>query len=247
MLKIDANEFKNTKKILRKYNMIWRQFSGREFVGDCSFLYKKLRPVSYQDFLEKYTNDGKSNNSISNKKRGRTEQEIIELAKKYQGMANKDIPLEIYIMNVYTHVIIETYDGQRIEEYIEDSIKNNNNAIVKRCYGKYDAEYGIDMIVQVPDKKFALQVKPVSFFNGNNNESLIKDRAYAFIKEKKCFHNLNLHTYYMIYDIINDKSCRIYMNGDKKLFKLETLCNSNGIIKCNINESYNSNIMFYDN
>lgn len=164
MLKIDANEFKNTKKILRKYNMIWRQFSGREFVGDCSFLYKKLRPVSYQDFLEKYTNDGKSNNSISNKKRGRTEQEIIELAKKYQGMANKDIPLEIYIMNVYTHVIIETYDGQRIEEYIEDSIKNNNNAIVKRCYGKYDAEYGIDMIVQVPDKKICSAGKTCVIF-----------------------------------------------------------------------------------
>jgi len=47
-----------------------------------------------------------------------------------------------------------------------------------------DTKYGIDLKVYKENKLVCMiQVKPHTFFIGNNNQSLIKDRVKALVKE----------------------------------------------------------------
>lgn len=236
------DEFKEAKRKLWKYNKIWKKYSARRYVGDCSYLYKKLKPISYQDFYEKYTIDGEANKGKETTLRGRTKEEIYEIAKQYQNECDNTIDIEVYVKNIYMHVIIETYDGQRIENELINRIHIEQGITLIQSYGDDDAKMGIDM----RNKKYALQIKPISFFRSNKNVSLIEDRANAFVKKDKCYQTYNINTYYIIYDIIDDKSYKLYCHDNGKItFHLEELCYKNGIVDENIYKNLKFKIQTY--
>lgn len=238
----DISAFKNAKKQLWKYNQVWRKYSARKYVGDCSYLYKKLLPTSYQDFYTKYTLDGLIRHNEDTTLRGRTQEEIYNIALQYQQECDKTIDIDVYIKNIYMHVIIETYDGQKIENEIKQRLLKDYNISLSQSYGEDDAVMGIDM----KNNKYALQIKPISFFRSNKNISLIKDRAHAFIKRYKCFQKYGINTYYIVYDIIDDKQYKLYEHSNGKItFYLEELCNKDGTVNSDNNNNLKYRIQNY--
>lgn len=230
---IDKKDFKRTNAISRKYNKEWKKFSGRSSIGDCSNLFQRLRPSSYYDFYKKYTKDGEETINSRNEFifYGRTENEIIEVAKKYRDeCGDYSYPLEDYIKNVYMHVIVETFDGQVKEQQINQLLTNMGYTYDKPENDE-DACYGIDFKVYKDNRlSFVLQIKPISFFIGTKNKSLIDDRISAFTKQEKVYSKFNVHTYYMVYSSDDDGNVKWLTENKKLCFELWRLCNKdNGI------------------
>ena len=231
----DKSKYTNTKRILRQYNVEWKKYAGRNYIGDCSKLFQRLNPESYTDFYKKYIEDGEKhkNNDELLIYRGRTEEEITNIAKMYQKDCNRfDIPLETFILNIICHVIHETYDGQNVEREVGKML-NKLNYIYKKPDGNEDAKYGIDFKVYSKDKlMFILQIKPMSFFTGNSNKSLIEDRINAFHKERLCNDMFGCKVYYMAYQINNNGGIYWYQDkNNKKCQLLSHFCNEDGTIK----------------
>lgn len=75
---------------------------------------------------------------------------------------------------------------------------------------------------------YSLQIKPISFFTSNKNQSLIEDRLEAFKKDKNVFEQFHLNNYYIIYDpkrSVNDNLCIVKANDGHEAFKLIQLIN----------------------
>lgn len=226
---INKDDFVKTKYISKKYNLEWKKIAGRNFVGDCSKLFQRLQPFNYYDFYMKYTKDGEE--TVSNRNEmlfyGRTEEEIEELGKTYRDLCgNYTISLESYIKNIYTHVLIETFDGQICEQKVNQMLTNLGYTYEKPTDNE-DSMYGIDFKVFDKSNKllFVLQIKPISFFIGYRNESLIRDRKSAFVKQDLVLKRFGVPTYYMIYEIVGGGEVRWRCENGKLCFDLSRLCN----------------------
>src|SRR5574344_1140118 len=46
--------YKKAKKNLRMYNFQWKKYAGEHSVGNCAYLFDKLKPLNYKDFFYKY-------------------------------------------------------------------------------------------------------------------------------------------------------------------------------------------------
>lgn len=231
--KIDKEDFKKTNRISKKYNREWKKYAGRNSVGDCSNLFQRLRPTDYYDFYIKYTKDGEEtvNNRKDFKFYGRTEDEIEEIAKKYKAeCGNTSYTLEEFIKNVYMHTIIETFDGQKKEQEVSQMLVNMGYTYEKPEKNE-DSRFGIDFKVFENGKfEFVLQVKPISFFIGSHNKSLIEDRISAFEKQSLVMRYFNVPTYYMVYKSDNDGKVQWLKRDGKLCIKLKFLCNQeNGL------------------
>ena len=228
----EISEFIKAKQRLRIYNKYWKKYSGRIFVGDCSYLYKKFKPTSYQDFYEKYTKDGEESTEEDVKRRGRTYEEIVELAKKYQeDVGDYDISLDYYIKDIYMHVIIETYDGQKIEEMVSYYIEGNGYE-VSQCSGDKDAIRSIDLEIKKKNREDRIQVKPISFFNGNRNLSLREDRKRIYENAVKLYEDEKKILYFIIYEIDENRECKFVAKENGKItFKYDELFdNEKGVL-----------------
>lgn len=230
---IDRDDFCRTKNVLRKYNVEWKYYAGRDVIGDCSNLFQRLQPTDYYDFYLKYTKDGEE--TIGNRKKmkfyGRTEEEIEDIAKMYRDTCGDySTPLEDYIKNIYTHTLIETFDGQMSEQKV-NQLLTNLGYTYEKPQGNEDSRYGIDFKVFKNDVlQFVLQIKPISFFKGVKNESLIRDRKNAFDKQELVWKKFNVPTYYMIYNAVENGEIRWLCENNKLCFELSNLCNrENGI------------------
>lgn len=223
----EIDEFIEAKRKLRIYNRFWKKYSGRTFVGDCSYLYKKLKPTSYQDFYEKYTKDGEESTEVDEKKRGRTYNEIVELAKKYrEDVGDYQVSLEDYIRDIYMHVIIETYDGQKIEEMVSSYIESKGFE-VSRCSGDKDALKSIDLEIKKNGNEDRIQIKPISFFNGNRNLSLRDDRKRIYENAVELYKEEGKVLYFIIYEINDKRECRFVTKPNGKItFKYDELFNN---------------------
>lgn len=226
--KIDREEFKKTNRISRKYNTQWKKFAGRNSIGDCSNLFQRLRPTDYYDFYVKYTKDGEE--TVSNRKDflhyGRTEEEIEHVARKYMdACGNTSFTFEEFVKNVYMHTIIETFDGQ-IKEQEVNQLLANMGYTYEKPQGNEDSRFGIDFKVYKNGVlRFVLQVKPISFFKGHYNRSLIEDRIGAFEKETLVKRNLGVQTYYMVYKLDDNGTVEWLTENGKMCFELQRLCN----------------------
>lgn len=226
--KIDRKEFKRTNAISRKYNIQWKKYAGRNCIGDCSNLFQRLRPVNYYDFYLKYTQDGIKTAAERNtfKYSGRTEKEIEELAVQYKNECGDDsFPLESYIKNIYMHAIIETFDGQMKELQINQLLTNMGYTYEKPEKNE-DSRYGIDFkVYKGGTLVFMLQIKPISFFKGVDNLSLIEDRLSAFRKQSLVQQRYKVPTYYMVYKMNDNGTVRWMSENGKLCFELQRLCN----------------------
>lgn len=229
---IDKIELKKSNVISRKYNTVWKRFAGRSSIGDCSNLFQRLNPTSYYDFYVKYTKDGEE--TVGNREDflyyGRTEGEIEELAKKYmEACGDYSFSLSQYIDNIYMHTIIETFDGQMKERSVGEILLNKGFTYEKPKKDE-DACMGIDFKVYKDGKFiFALQIKPISFFKGFNNKSLIEDRKNSFHKERMVKEVFNVPTYYMVYKSDDSDGSVTWLshndiNNSNLCFHLSELC-----------------------
>ena len=231
--KIDKKEFQKTNRISRKYNKQWKKFAGRNSIGDCSNLFQRLQPTDYYDFYVKYTKDGEEtvHNRETYKHYGRTEKEIEEVARNYMNeCGNTSFSFDEFVKNVYMHTIIETYDGQKKEECV-NQILANLGYTYEKPQNIEDSRFGIDFKVFKENKLvFVLQIKPISFFLGNKNYSLIQDRISAFEKQMLVQNKFNVPTYYMVYKSDDDGNVSWMSENGKLCFELKHLCNQeNGL------------------
>ena len=225
---IDIEDFRKTNRISRKYNQIWKKFAGSASIGDCSNLFQRLQPIDCYDFYLKYTKDGEetAHDRKTFKYYGRTEEEIEEVAKKYmEACGNTSFTFEEFVKNVYMHTIVETFLGQ-IKERQVNQILTDMGYTYEKPIGNEDSHMGIDFKVYKDGRlSFMLQVKPISFFNGIHNKSLIEDRIGAFEKETLVSKKFNVPTYYVVYDTDNGGKVRWLSEDGKLCFKLQRLCN----------------------
>lgn len=195
------------KGILGKYDIIseiWRRrFAPSPEIGNCTNLFRKVKPKSYEDFCVKYFEYAEQNKNLPIKERGLTYDEFMSLANDYRTASNivlkKEHPIELYINDALCHIITETYDGKLQEvkfmEYLE-----SNGFKCEYFEGNIDATYGVDIKVTSPNngKVFAIQIKPLSFFKSTRSD-VHKDRIGMIEKYHKCINDLGIKTYYVIY------------------------------------------------
>ena len=208
--------------------MQWKKYAGRSSIGDCSNLFQRLRPTDYYDFYLKYTKDGEEtvHNREVFKHCGRTEEEIEEVARKYMAeCGNTSFTFEDFVKNVYMHTIIETYDGQTKEQDVNQILANLGYTYEKPEKSE-DSRFGIDFKVYKDGKLvFVLQIKPISFFLGSKNYSLIQDRIGAFEKQSLVMDRLHVPTYYMVYKADDNGNVGWLTENGKLCFELKRLCN----------------------
>jgi hypothetical protein len=227
-------EYRTAKRKLRKYNSIWKKYAGRNVVGCCSCLFKILEPVSYQDFLDKYIRSGENKPMRSNSYDwGKTYDELVSIAKQYHSEVNDpNISFEDCFDDLIMHVIIETFDGQNVENIVKEVLEKSG-FVVEKVLGDDDAVLGIDL--KVKDKggywyRMFLQIKPVTTFLGNKNQSLISDRINFFEKERMVIDRYgNVPYYYVLYEMDEDGVIRWLSLSNRFRLNLTDLCDENGI------------------
>ena len=223
-------------------NIYKRNFAPRNKIGSCSYLYKILKPTSYADFLNKYVNYTNGDNSAT--LYGRSLETIIEMSKSFQAKAEKEFKDEknypsMTFMDYYDllilHIIIETYDGQRAEEYYRE-LYENKGFNVSIPDENDDAVMGIDFIIHGPEQTHFIQVKPRTFATSVSSTS--RDRQNHFEKEKliKAKYGENSTLEFIFYEKgagVDENDIQTYVrdeNGRIRFF-LSEVCHENGLTK----------------
>lgn len=242
---ISYGEYSQSRSNLNKYDTIWKEnFAARRVRGDCSYLYEKFKPTSYEDFYDKYVQDGETTyenrKSLNSYHRGRSEEEILQESFRYytiikENYPNDNVRIKDCINNFIGKTIHDTFDGHYAEN-MSDKLLASYGFVTAKPQGDSDSLYGIDRYCYKDNElKFLVQVKPKSFFEGNNYPSKIKERQYAFSKESKAEEVFKVPVYYLVYkrDKV-DKSYIAFLTRDNKsAFKLNELCMPNGYVANN--------------
>lgn len=214
---------------------IWRNnFAPSNRIGNCTNLYRKLKPVSVDDFYEKYIEYGAGNPDMPISQRGLSYDELYALAERYKKVSEEKTGVTAYDLSVFfydalCHIIVETWDGQQNER---DFVKFLTSLGYKcsKFDGRIDAEYGVDIKVERGDGVVsAIQIKPISFFKSNRHD-VHMDRVHLCEKYEEALKNLKFKTYYAIY--VKDKETgdiTWVKNGNGYRFRINELFNYNPV------------------
>lgn len=212
----------------RTASVVWRNnFAPSNHIGNCTNLYRTIRPASVDDFYEKYVERAIKNPELPIKSRGLSEHELIQLAKDYKSLSesgrNVDIPYETYLNDALCHIIVETWDGQNNEREFARFL----NTLGYECSnfeGSVDAKYGLDIkVVRSDGKLSAIQIKPVSFFMSNRPD-VQNDRINMCVKYENALADLGLKTYYAIYKTDRDTGETVWSkNGEGFRYRIGEL------------------------
>lgn len=208
---------------------IWRKsFAPSNRIGNCTTLYRKLKPVDYNDFFIKYIKHAECHKNWKIWWRGLTYDEILDISKRFKKKVYEKTGVEhdisIFFYNVLCHIIIETFDGQKREEEFRKHLINLGYS-VSTFDGDIDTTYGVDIKVTRGDGKVsAIQIKPLSFYKSNKGH-VQRDRIGLCKKYENALDNLGIKTYYAIYCYDEDSGKTTWvMNPDGKLrFKINDL------------------------
>lgn len=197
---ISAKELLRKKKELRV--IYQRNCSYPRFLGNCTDLYYLLKPTDYLDFYNKELRYAEENHYLPIERRGLTYNEFYELAVKYKTLAEEATSLKydlsIYFYALVCHAIIESFNGQKIEELVMNLVKRRGYD-VQKVDGDKDARHGIDIAVKGITREFYIQVKPFTFFIGNADDTQ-RDRIGLCRKREDVLEMENIDTYYLIYE-----------------------------------------------
>jgi hypothetical protein len=193
-------EYQEVKEKLKKYNRAWKLYAGKKYVGSCSFLFRKYNPRTNEEFFSDYFKDGITGDPLEKIERGRTMDELWDIAEKYKQRAfdleinNEDkdivssIPLENFVDDCIVHIVMETLVGQTREREMKEALESWGYEVV---YGDEDEDYkmNIDLIAKKNGIiKNLIQVKPNTTFISNgwaSHQSIVEDRARFFEKHKE--------------------------------------------------------------
>ena len=204
----DVDKCIESKKILNKIkearNIYKEHCAPSKYLSNCSSLYQKLKPVSFLDFYQKELTYAENNkNALPIYERGLTYEDFYDLAIKYKTMLEEvcevNYDLSVYFYSLVCHAIVETFVGQKKEEEIIRLLNKRGYKPLKTSGGK-DARYGVDISVKGVSEDFYLQIKPISFFL-SNFEDTNNDRISLCHKREEVLEMENIDTYYMIYAI----------------------------------------------
>lgn len=180
-------------------------FAPSKYIGNCTNLFRKLKPIDHSDFCDKYfkyAEEHKEDMDIWN--RGLTVEEFEKEVDLYYTIGNRvsraTFDRDIYLNDLLCHIITETYDGKIQEQKFMEFLE-------KKGYecgffdGEIDADYGVDIKVTNPrnGNVSAIQVKPITFFKSNRSD-VYADRVALVHKYYKCLNDFGIKTYYAIYN-----------------------------------------------
>lgn len=229
--------FKNrtvkAKEKIGKHNLIseiWRySYAPSNKIGNCTDLFRKLRPTNEKDFCDKYFQYAEEHkDELPITKRGLTYDEFVKLVTEYMTRGNAasgyEYEYDDYFNDALCHIITETYDG-KIQEM---DFMNFLTELGYECGyfdGKVDAKYGVDIKVTNPKngKVSAIQIKPVSFFKSRRSD-VVKDQKHLIHKYHNCLNDFGIKTYYAIYYKDKETGAVLWLkNGDGYRFKIDEL------------------------
>ena len=238
----DYSHYTNLKKKTHKYlDKIYRNnFSHRPVIGSCSYLYKLFQPSSYEDFLKQYT---EYTYGPTKELCGRSLDQLLTLSKLFQEKSeeenanNKYFPeltFDDYFDLLVLHIIIETFDGQRVEEKYREMYENIGCEI-ELPSEKDDARLGIDFIIKTDDGDHFVQVKPRTFATSASSGTRA-DREHHFVKEQsiKDKYGNDSRLEFIFYER-DEETGEVYTYINKRTgkirFKLSDVCETNGFTK----------------
>lgn len=193
----------------------WQKINNTKIWGCASCLYESYgQPETVCEFYHNYIKDDEHKKLLKHY--------TTVLYNADGGKERKSIYFYFIIYHLFTETLIGCQREQRIMQMLSDIGFEVNNA-----EDEDDIYNGIDFIICKDNRNYAIQVKPISFFLGNKNEGLIKDRINAFNKEKNTWLKYNIPTYYIIY---NGDEIVKNPNG-KYCNKLADLINQDGTTK----------------
>ena len=196
MMKINESDCRNAVNLHPELKPIWGTMNYTNNFGTLTYLYKKYNsPSTYQDFLSAYIQDS-GNTTIT----GRSEEYILEQANRFSWSDYNRLPKTTYINYILQKLIIDTLDGQKWEVKAKDFLEDLGYKVLEPSYIQ-DSKEGIDKLIYKDGKLTGIiQIKPLSFFRGNQNYRLIEDRKLALQKERLCVSKYGVPVYFMIYD-----------------------------------------------
>lgn len=207
------------------YYNAYYQVKSRTLVGDLSYLYKKYSPTSPEDFYNKYINDTYSKDGDV-RHHGRTQKQLMDIARRYQNISATGDELKFFYDNLVYHYFIQTYEGHKHEQEIMEYLKSKGKEC-KTTNPDDDAELGLDLEIDIA----FIQVKPITFFYGNRNESLINDRLLAIEKYGKAMKKYNKPTVFAIYNKVGNQIFWLKNKNGGILHKIENLIDDEGKTK----------------
>lgn len=211
-----------------RLNNKWYGMNYTKDFGSVAYLYKKYGyPNTCEAFYNKYISDHKENS----KENGRNYYYLIAKANELREKDNNMYPINVYFDFLMQKLIVDTKNGLEKESEVKKMLEESGFTCTIPTLNE-DKDFGIDLKVYSDNQLLCMiQVKPNTFFKGNNNESLINDRKKAIEKEKKTISIYNVPTFFIIYK--KDNGEFLQRNG-KYCFKLNNLINNDGTTKNNI-------------
>lgn len=189
--------------------------NNRRTLGTMMYIYHTFKPNTLEEFYLAYIQNDKGNDDY---RRGRSVVELMTIAKMYQNIANipnDTLTTEQYYRNIIYHSIVQTWDGVKHEREAMKYIQS----LGIQCDivdDKLDVDYGVD----IDTKKYFIQIKPITFLYGHNNQSLNADRNAQWMKNTKCLEEFHKPTLYLYYTNDNAWVFNPYSNG-KLTFTME--------------------------
>ncbi len=257
IFEFDINKCIESKKILNsnaKSRLIYKnKCSYSRFIGNCTNLYHRLKPLDYKDFYDKELKYAEENHDLPIEERGLTYEEFYMLAHKYKTLLEDCTALRydisVYFYSLVCHAIVETFVGQKKEESIMEHITGKGFK-VNKVDGKKDAKYGVDIEVIGKGQHFYLQVKPISFFKSDYPDTH-EDRIDACRKREEVLKLEGLDTYFIIYDLNWETSQIKWLNNKTSgiLFKISDLFRydkddiKNSIVRLELPTEYMENLL----
>lgn len=222
--------FEACKEIEQQYSTLkdyWYGLNSTTNMGTMTYLYKKYGcPATYQQFYDSYVSDitGKDPKTY-----GRSEEYLMKQAQILSNRVNNEVSVEKCFEYIIKKLIIDTLDGSQKELQIKDYLISKGYSVKEPNYYQ-DTTEGIDKFVYKGDKLACIiQIKPNTFFIGNNNWSLCNDRIRAIKKEQICLNKYKVPVYYFIYR--KTEGTWIYNEKKKLGHKLTDLIDKYGLTK----------------
>lgn len=212
------------------YEKIYRH---PQSIGYVSNFFKKHRPTSYENAYDLYTLSGILDKDEPKIYRGRTKEEIEELAIEWKEKSGSSYPLSEFYDAIVLHAVVETVYGNEMEGVAKDKYRKLGYQ-VEEPICEDDRKMGVDFIAKKDGKTVTVQIKPSSFFMGRKAD-LVKDRVEFFDKIKRAVKKYHPDIFsVMIYD--KERNKKWLTDGGRFNFRYEDLVTIDGSVIADINK-----------
>ncbi len=220
-------------KTYKASNIVWNKYrlNKRENIGHTMILIKSCKPNNLDEWQSYYEKSGQEAHTMKSKLRfhsfeelkksihiidcehGKTQDDLIDLAKEFQGYLKNEgmnLDLDTCFNYVYIRAVDETYLGYQREVAAFNSLSDyckDNELTVKEASNTADVRYGVDFEVFKKDNLLAgIQVKGSIYKKATENAG----SNIAIKRAERLLHSINNE-----YSTINEVPVlRMYVEQD---------------------------------